>query len=111
MAETQARGELLVGTTVNATVAEGYVLQTQDGLTGFYRIREDAPMSIPAFHCWLVYDSDANVLAFNDLLDAVRGLVPTPAVDSRCYDLTGRRSTVLRPGTYIVGGKKIVIKH
>ena len=111
MAETQARGELLVGTTVNATVAEGYVLQTQDGLTGFYRILEGAPMSIPAFHCWLVYDSDANVLAFNDLLDAVRGLVPTPAVDSRCYDLTGRRSTVLRPGTYIVGGKKIVIKH
>lgn len=109
--ETQVDGGLLTGTTVNTTTSTGYVLQTQENVTGFYHIKAGTSITVPAFHCWLDYENEAEVISFYGLFDNIHELGNNPVTITECYDLQGRKCQAYRKGTYIINGKKIFIKH
>lgn len=109
--ETQVGDGLLVGTIVNTSVTAGYVLQTQANLTGFYHIDAGKTIQLAAYHCWLNYDGNANVIQFNEMLDGINGVKANVVPAFGCYDLQGWRCEVIRTGMYIINGKKVFIKR
>ena len=107
--DTQDEAGLLMGTIVGTTIDAGYVLQTQNDVTGFYRVEADKVVTVPAYHCWLNYDGTAEVIGFNELFDGILALKIKMDV-SGCYDLQGRKLQSIRSGLYIVNGKIVFIK-
>lgn len=95
---------VLSGATEQKVISEGYVLQRLNGVTGFYRVDPAKPITVPAYRCWLSYDSDAEVFPFRFDFDAIRALQQNGREGDR-YDLSGRR-TDGRHGMFIQDGKK-----
>lgn len=114
IAEGQYDEGLLTGTTVAKQITDGYVLQTQNGLTGFYKVEADKPINVPAYRCWLNYSADAYVLPLNiDILTVINALRSESGKAARTYDLSGRRvqqGSTLQRGIYIQQGHKQVIR-
>ena len=108
--EKQADAGLLTGTTVSTTIDAGYVLQTQNEMTGFYRVEADKPITVPAYRCWLNYNGGAEVIAFKDMLDALQELNAGKVPAEGAYDLQGRKIQEFRTGIYVINGKKVFIK-
>lgn len=101
---------VLTGTSIQRTITDGYVLQTQNQLTGFYQVDADKPITMPAFRCWLNYEQASEVLPFLNIfthIDAVKGLDKEENV---YYDLQGRCIQHPTTGLYIIKGKKTIIK-
>lgn len=107
----QAEAELLIGTCLDTTISSGYVLQTQNEVTGFYQVKQEAPVMVTAYHCWLNYASDAEVLRFNELIDGVTSYGQHKEKVQGWYDMQGRKKKYNSEGIHIIKGKKIIIKH
>lgn len=102
---------LLVGVYTNAAVPVGsYVLQTQGGVQGFYKV-STALTAVPN-RAYLKAGSldDAVKAYFFDQTDAVRNLQAEEAAEGTIYNLSGQRVQKAQKGIYIVNGKKTVIK-
>lgn len=100
---------VLTGVTEQKVITEGYVLQRLNGVTGFYRVDSEKPITVPAYRCWLSYAGEAAVLPFRFDVDAVNGLKQGGREGDR-YDLSGRRTDGRGRGVYIQDGKKRVKK-
>lgn len=104
---------LLYGT-LDQKPAEGgdYALATFEGVTGFYPV--STSVVIPARKAYLSITSGARIITFASDSEAT-GIqaVEEPLGDDAAqpvYTLQGTRAGALRPGVYIRGGKKIVIR-
>ena len=110
--ETSKEVGLLVGVYTASPVAEGnYVLQTQGGVQGFYKVGTGGLTAVPN-RAYLKAGSldDAVKAYFFDQTDAVRGLQAEEAAQGTIYNLSGQRVQKAQKGIYIVNGKKTVIK-
>ena len=109
VAGTEFMEGVLIGTTEQKVITEGYVLQRQNGVTGFYRVDPAKPITVPAYRCWLDYDGTAYVLPFRFDFDAVRG-VADGAKDDLWFDLSGRPTSDRTRGVRIQRDRKVVKK-
>ena len=102
---------LLVGVYTNAAVPVGsYVLQTQGGVQGFYKV-STALTAVPNRAYLKAGSLDNAVKAyFFDQTDAVRSLQAEEVAEGTIYNLSGQRVQKAQKGIYIVNGKKAVIK-
>ena len=110
--ETSKEVGLLVGVYTASPVAEGnYVLQTQGGVQGFYKVGAGGLTAVPN-RAYLKAGAldDAVKAYFFDQTDAVRGLQAEEAAEGTIYNLSGQRVQKAQKGIYIVNGKKTVIK-
>ena len=98
----------LVGVYTDDDVPVGsYVLQTQGGVQGFYKV-STALKAVPN-RAYLTLDSPVKAYFF-DQTDAVRSLQAEEAAEGTIYNLSGQRVQKAQKGIYIVNGKKTVIK-
>lgn len=105
--ETTFTEGLLTGTTTQQVITEGYVLQTQNGQTGFYGVEADDPITVPAYRCWLNYEGNVKMLGFpEDVLTSIRQMANGESSDGQWYDLSGRRITRPQRGMQVRQGDK-----
>lgn len=98
---------LLTGVFKTTEIEDGYVLQQQSGVTGFYYVDANNPQTIPANHCYLNLPSSVKMLnLWFEGTDAI-GNVMTEET-SVAYDLSGRRATKGRMGVTVRQGRKVV---
>ena len=122
---TAPAGNLLkAGTGTNVSPESGktkYALSVEAGAAHFKKI--EAARAIPVGKAYLVFDEviAARELGFDGEATGIKGLTPNPSPigegSDRVYDLNGRCigqwsmvNGQLKPGLYIVNGKKVVIK-
>ncbi|MBO4802090.1 MAG: hypothetical protein J5545_09535 [Bacteroidaceae bacterium] len=106
--ETTFTEGVLTGTTVQQSITAGYVLQTQNGETGFFRISADDPITIPAYRCWLNYDSEVKWLGLPEgLLTAIRN-GKWSQENGQWFDLGGRPTSVKARGMKVQQGRKTI---
>lgn len=96
---------LLTGVMAATDVDNGYVLQTQGEVTGFYRM--DKTLSIPAYRCYLNVESNIKAFVFSDDATAIEAITPSHN-ESVLYNLSGQRISKAQKGINIVGGKKVL---
>lgn len=112
---------LLTGVMEATSITSGYVLQTQGGMTGFYAVNQEKPVTVPANRCYLQVEAGVKMLGllFPDDVDGIRGLTPASPdeemVNGKWYDLSGRQIVNRKSsngkyprGIYVREGKKIV---
>lgn len=103
---------LLTGFFTETDVNSGYVLQQQSGQVGFYSVKAQTPIKIPAYRCYLnISEAEkAYHISWPDGTDLPVLNADEIAHDEVLYDLSGRK--VIKPGNgiYIRNGKKIMIK-
>lgn len=98
---------VLTGVLQAEEITSGYVLQQQDGVTGFYRV--GSSITVPANRCYLNVDSNVKMLSLKFIEDGV-ATVKKAQEDGEAFDLGGRRVTRTQKGVYIRNGKKVIIK-
>ena len=100
---------LLTGVYANTVITEGYVLQRLNGEVAFYRVDESAPITVPAYHCYLNASRESSAMI---RLRGETGInVEEATVEQDLYDLSGKK--VRKPsktGVYIKGKQKVIIK-
>lgn len=103
---------VLSGTTVPQVITTGYVLQTQNSQTGFYQVTSDDPITVPAYRCWLNYESEVKWLGLSvDVLTRIAENGQWKTKNESWYDLGGRRITrTQRSGMQVRQGMKKLIK-
>lgn len=100
---------LLTGVYVPTTLTDGYVLQNQNGVIGFYHVNANAPVTVPVNRCYLQSDMDFESLSVH--FDATGiSKVGQESKEVPLYDLQGRRVTAPRRGVYIRKNKKVTLK-
>lgn len=109
--ETSFTSGLLTGVLADTGITEGYVLQCQNGVTGFYPVNPRRPVTVPAHKCYLNWTGAARMIGFDGSATGIAG--PTAGGDRlrAVYDAGGRR--VVQPvssGVYIKGNQKVYIK-
>ena len=103
---------VLSGVMTETSVSQGYVLQSQNGVVGFYKINYETPVTVPAYKCYLEYVAPPAALSIN--LYPVTG-IGSVVVDNNAetiYDLQGRKVSKVnaKRGVYIINGEKKVLK-
>lgn len=116
VSETEWTEGVLSGTTAQRQLSEGYVLQTLSGVTGFYRVDSERPVTMPAYRAWLNYsdESEAKMVRI-DFTTAIGSTVSgQSSTASDVYDMGGRKvadsrkAGLLQKGVYVVDGQKRV---
>lgn len=106
--------EYLVGSFVAAPVETGnYVLQTQNGVQGFYKVSAETPITGGAFKCYLKgekVDNGRSAIFFDGDETAIDALNALTSGKAEIFDLNGRRLERLQKGINIVNGTKILVK-
>lgn len=99
---------LLTGVMKDTQIEDGYVLQHQGGVTGFYFVDANAPKTVPANHCYLNLPASVKMLGL--ILDA--NSIGKIMSEGRAiiYDLNGRRATKEARGVVVKEGRKVVRK-
>lgn len=100
---------LLTGVYDLTTVEAGnYLLQQQDGKTGFYKIAAEDGLKLAPNHAYLTAFSEAKafMLGQETAIKAISGLTAGKAI----YDLNGRQLEKLQKGVNIVNGVKVIVK-
>lgn len=108
--ETEFCEGVLTGTTEQKVITEGYVLQRQNSVTGFYKVDATKPITVPAYRCWLNYD-DANVKRLVLGLPTGISNIGHSTSNDEWYDIDGRRVDTQRKGIYIKQGSKKAFKR
>lgn len=96
---------LLTGVMAATDVNNGYVLQTQGEVTGFYCL--DKTRVVPAYRCYLNVESNVKAFVFSDDATAIKAIASSHN-KSVLYNLSGQRISKAQKGINIVGGKKFV---
>lgn len=103
---------LLTGVYVPMSITEGYMLQSQEGKVGFYKVNPDNPTTVPAYSCFLNANRDIEFFALS--IYGTTGLEELPKNSSAnvsVFDMQGRKINKVRDrGVYIIDGKKQVVK-
>lgn len=104
------RSGLLTGVIETETITNGYVLQKLNGVTAFYIVNPEKPITVPAYHCYLQHESNVRMLNIQLLDDAtsVSNLQNGNEGQEMMYDINGRRTTIMKKGIYIMEKKKII---
>ena len=93
-----------------STAAEegSYVLQNQNGVTGFYCVADVKP-TINAFRAYLeVPASDVKAYFFNEDATGVKALNDLKDSNVVIYNVAGQRLNKTQKGVNIVNGKKVL---
>lgn len=98
---------VLTGVYPATNITCGYVLQTQQGVTGFYRVDDSNQKTVPANHCYLNVTSNVKVITL-DFADKINGIIA--ARQSSAYDLNGRNATKNVKGIVVKKGRKVIRK-
>ena len=107
--ETSVKVGYLTGVYTASTVTAGnYVLQTQNGVQGFYKVYGDGLTAIP-YRAYLTVPSGVKAFFF-DVTDGITEVAEKTEATEVCFDLSGRRIQKPTKGLYIKNGKKVVIK-
>lgn len=97
---------VLTGVTASRQLAGGYVLQTLNSVTGFYRVSSEQPVTMPAYRAWLNYDEAGVKMVSIDISTGLSGAGQANG-NADQYDLSGRRvQQPTRRGIYVQQGKK-----
>lgn len=100
-----------IGVYSNRKISNGYILQSIDGVIGFYPISNESQVLIPTYRCYLqcedkfdVIPIDSSALIGNVLIDKEQ--------DGNSYDLLGRKMILNKNdrSIYVRKGKKILNK-
>lgn len=106
--------EYLVGSFVAARVEAGnYVLQTQNGRQGFYKVSAETSINGGAFKCYLKGEKVGNsrsAIFFDGDETAIDALNALTSGNAQIFDLNGRKLNKLQKGVNIVNGVKILVK-
>jgi len=112
--ETSYTVGLLTGVYTASTVTEGnYVLQTNDGVQGFYQVGEGGLTAVP-YRAYLKSDAfSAGIKAFffddADGINSIGNRQPTMD-NAPIYNLAGQRINKTQKGLYIQNGRKLIVK-
>lgn len=100
---------LLTGVFKATEIEDGYVLQQQSGVTGFYYVDANNPKTVPANRCYLNLPASVKMLNlwFEDT-DAIGNIMIENM--SEAYDLSGRSATTRSKGVIIKQRRKVVNK-
>lgn len=106
VAETEFTEGVLTGVTASKQISEGYVLQTLSGVTGFYHVNAERPVTMPAYRAWLNYEDTGVKMLGIDFATGMSG-IGHDGSEAAQYDLGGRRvNKPDRRGIYVSEGKK-----
>lgn len=123
--DTIAVGDFLRGAIDKSIIADGYVLQNQNGEggngLGFYVVNAEKPKTIPVGKCWLSVpqSSDTEVTPASVGLRFINGgatklnpvLMDKAVLDGAIYTIDGKRVNSMERGQiYIISGQKVMIK-
>lgn len=106
--ETAYTTGLLTGVLQATTIDDGYVLQQQNGVPGFYVVDGNNPKTIPANRCYLSVPSGVQVMRVD--FGKATGLRPVSQLSpqGRAYDLSGRPADKDAKGIIIVNNQKLI---
>ena len=106
--ETAYTTGLLTGVLQATTIDDGYVLQQQNGVLGFYVVDGNNPKTIPANRCYLSVPSGVQVMRVD--FGKATGLRPVSQLSpqGRAYDLSGRPADKDAKGIIIVNHQKLI---
>lgn len=93
--------------------AGNYVLQTQEGVQGFYKVTETNNLTSPAYRCYLNGDQVPNgvkAFYFDGNATAIKAIETLTSGNAKIYDLNGRQQKTLQKGVNIVNGVKFIVK-
>lgn len=100
---------LLTGVFASTEITSGYVLQSQSGTTGFYRVEN--PLTVPANRCYLNVPSQSRMLSLNFDADGTTAIDTTRSEQqSKVYDLSGRKVIRKAKGVVVKDGVKVIRK-
>lgn len=100
-----------VGVYSNRSISKGYILQSVDGVIGFYPINTENPVTIPTYRCYLRSGESFGVIALDLTTTSIESLLNDDSSNNDYYDLLGREVKSLEKGSiYVKKGEK-VIKH
>lgn len=97
---------LLTGVLKATVVEDGYVLQQQAGVTGFYCVDANDPKTVPANRCYLNVPAAVKMLGLSMDADAIEEIVKEGK--AVIYDLNGRRVTGNVRGVKVKEGRKFI---
>lgn len=100
---------LLTGVFKATVIDDGYVLQQQNGVVGFYYVDAAEPKTVPANRCYLNIPAEARMLSLTEDTDGIIRLFGTTD-DAEAYSLDGRKATKTAKGVVVRGGIKIIQK-
>lgn len=102
----------LTGSFVLAPVPAGnYVMQTQNGVQGFYKVPENTTVNCGQYKCYLQAPAQAReAYTFGGEETSIEALNALTSGKAEIYDLNGRRLERLQKGINIVNGTKIIVK-
>lgn len=90
-------------------ISDGYVLQQQNGVVGFYVVDPNVPRVVPANRCYLCMPSGIKYIGFwEDQEVGIADMDGVTGTDVIVYDLTGRRVEKKLTGIIIKNGKKVI---
>ena len=94
----------------DATVKEGFVLATVDGVQGFYKANSTAGTKVAKGKAYLPASGSARLsMSFGDEATGISE-VRVATDDNAVYNLNGVRVAQPQKGLYIMNGKKVVVK-
>ncbi len=96
--------------TATSVAAGNYVLQTQGGVQGFYKVTGDALEAIP-YRAYLTVPAEIKAFFF-DVTDGINNLDANDDLNKNeaIYNLAGQRVQKAVKGLYIKNGRKVVVK-
>ena len=99
---------------IDHSTQTSYVIGIKDGVSSLYKVNSD--VSLKPFRAYFTVECGAGVKAnvinlnFDGTETAIEEIVNSKSLNSKWYDLSGRRVAQPRKGFYIVNGKKVIIK-
>lgn len=98
---------VLTGVFRATVIDEGYVLQQQNGVVGFYYVDAADPKTVPANRCYLNVPASVKMFTFD--FETVIADVKAES-DSKAYDLSGRPAAPGMRGVVVKSGRKVIVK-
>ena len=98
-----------VGVYSNRIIAKGYILQSVEGVIGFYPVSAENPVTIPTYRCFLQSDDTFDVIPLDLSTTSIESVVKENKNSDRYYDLLGRGVKSLeKGGVYVKKGEKVL---
>ena len=85
-----------------------YVLQSIDGVVGFYQVAQGQQPTVTANHCYLTTSSNVKAFFFGDDATGLSDMSDQSYQSGVIYNLAGQRIQKMQRGINIINGKKIL---
>lgn len=99
---------------IDYSTQDCYVIGIKNGVSALYKV--NSAVSLKPFRAYFTVGGETGVKAnvlnlnFDGTETAIEEIVNSKSLNSKWYDLSGRRVAQPRKGFYIVNGKKVIIK-